>query len=100
MIERDTSEALHQAVDPTLHPTVSDAFDVLGNDTRLAILFALWDASDHGVSADGLSFSELRKHVDIADSGRFNYHLDKLTDRFIERTDDGYVLRRAGDSLV
>lgn len=87
-------------IDPVLNPTMSEAFEILGNETRLAILFALWDASEPGIGNDGLAFSDLRERVDVSDSGRFNYHLDKLTDRFIERIDGEYALRQAGESVV
>lgn len=66
-----------------------EAFSVLANETRLAILQELW-------WADGpLPFSDLRERVGAEDSGRFNYHLKKLTDHFVDRTDDGYELRTA-----
>lgn len=60
-----------------------DAFGLLGNETRLAILQALGDA------ADPLSFSELRDRVWVSDSGQFNYHLDQLTGPFVGQTDEG-----------
>lgn len=63
-----------------------EAFSVLADETRLAILRELW-------WADGpLPFSDLRERVGTDDSGRFNYHLKKLTDHFVDRTDDGYEL--------
>jgi hypothetical protein len=66
-----------------------EAFSVLADETRLAILQELW-------WADGpLPFSDLRDRVGATDSGRFNYHLKKLTDHFVERTDDGYELGTA-----
>lgn len=76
----------------TLAP--DDAFAVLGNETRMEILQAL------AKSDDPLSFSKLRDRVGMSDSGQFNYHLDKLTGHFLERTDDGYGLRRAGERVV
>ncbi|WP_276273430.1 ArsR/SmtB family transcription factor [Haloarcula litorea] len=68
-----------------------EAFGALSNATRVAILRALWDAD--GQTA---TFSELRDAVGMADSGQFNYHLDKLTGRFVTKTDDGYELTLAG----
>jgi hypothetical protein len=71
----------------------ADAFGVLADDTRMAILQALG-------AADGpLSFSALFDRVDVADSGGFNYHLDKLTDHFARKTDDGYELTTAGRQI-
>lgn len=71
-----------------------DAFAVLGNDTRMKILQTLGEADEP------LRFSELRDRIGVRDSGRFNYHLDKLTGHFITETDDGYALRPAGTRVV
>lgn len=76
----------------TLQP--DDAFSVLGNETRMEIIQTLGD------SDEPLSFSELRDRVGVSDSGQFNYHLDKLVGHFIEDTDDGYGLRRAGERVI
>jgi len=67
-----------------------EAFDLVGHEIRLDILVALDEA-------DGpVPFSDLRERVGTRDSGQFNYHLDKLTDRFVENSDDGYRLADAG----
>ncbi|WP_396611680.1 winged helix-turn-helix domain-containing protein [Haloferax sp. S1W] len=71
------------------------AFSLLADETRLAILRTLADTSD-----TPLTFSQLRERVGIADSGRFNYHLGKLTGRFVEKTDEGYELRLAGGLVI
>jgi len=71
-----------------------EAFDLVGHEIRLDVLVALEEA-------DGpLPFSDLRERVGTRDSGQFNYHLDKLTDRFVEQRDDGYVLADAGRRLT
>jgi DNA-binding transcriptional ArsR family regulator len=76
----------------TLSP--DDAFEVLGNETRMEILRALGDA-------DGpLSFSELHDRVGTRDSGGFNYHLERLTGHFVRKTEEGYVFRRAGRRVI
>lgn len=72
-----------------------DAFSILGNETRLEILLEL--AEEVG---DGLPFSELRKRVGVEDSGRFNYHLDKLSDGFIDKKDGTYRIRPSGLAVV
>lgn len=78
--------------------TVSDdaveAFSLLGDDTRLAIIRALWDADDP------LTFGELRTRVGVRDSGRFNYHLKKLNERFVRKREGGYELRFAGRRVM
>lgn len=72
----------------------AEAFEILGDDVRLSILQALKN-DRHPVS-----FSELRERTDVDDSGRFNYHLDRLRGHFIRRTDNGYKLRYHGKRVV
>lgn len=78
-----------------------EVFGVLGNETRMSILQAIWDAdvADHPQN-NVLPYSELQDLVGVANSGRFNYHLKQLTGRFIRKTDNGYQLREAGIYLV
>jgi len=78
----------------------TEAFAALGDETRLAILLALWEACDPTDPDDGVPFSELRERVGVSDSGRFNYHLDRLEGRFVRRVENGYALRRSGRQLV
>lgn len=75
-------------------------FEILGNEIRMGILQALWEAYDPLAERGPLAFSELRDAVDVADSGQFNYHLDRLRDRYVERTEEGYELRPVGLKLV
>ncbi|MFC7074137.1 winged helix-turn-helix domain-containing protein [Halovenus rubra] len=75
-----------------------DAFSILGDETRLTILLELADAFQ--TESDGLSFSELRRRVGVEDSGQFNYHLDKLSEGFIEKADDKYSIRSSGLAVV
>lgn len=78
--------------DTTLSP--DDAFAVLGNDTRMAILQTLGDADET------LAFSELRDRVGMRDSGQFNYHLEQLVGHFVNQRDEGYELRQAGRRII
>ncbi|MFC7166323.1 winged helix-turn-helix domain-containing protein [Halospeciosus flavus] len=71
------------------------AFALLGNETRIHILQELWRVDDRP-----LSFSELRRRVGVDDSAQFNYHLGKLTDHFVTKTDNGYDFRYAGEKVV
>ena len=71
-----------------------EAFDLVGHEIRLDVLMALDEADGR------VPFSDLRERVGTRDSGQFNYHLDKLTDRFVERSDEGYVLADAGRRLT
>ena len=61
----------------------ADAFAVLSDETRVAIVEALADEP-------GLSFAALRKRVGVADAGQFNYHLSKLRDRFVSKRGGEY----------
>jgi hypothetical protein len=76
------------------------AFDILGEETRVAILRALVEHRRENPRNPALSFSALRKRVGASDSGRFNYHLGKLRDRFVEKTDDRYALTFAGEQMA
>jgi DNA-binding transcriptional ArsR family regulator len=90
------------ATDAAAGPAATEAFKLLGNETRLTILSALWDAYEPFASDsdNAVRFSDLRQRVGTADSGRFNYHLDQLTDHFVRRTDAGYALSEAGRTIV
>ncbi|MDY6764143.1 MAG: helix-turn-helix domain-containing protein, partial [Halobacteria archaeon] len=71
-----------------------EAFNVLGNTTRVRILKTLGEA-------DGsLSFAELRDKVGHDDPGNFNYHLSKLEGHFVRKTDEGYELQSAGERVI
>jgi DNA-binding transcriptional ArsR family regulator len=69
----------------------ADAFGMLADPVRVEILATLWRLESAPVP-----YSELRDEVGLRDSGRFNYHLTKLTGQFVEKADDGYRLRPSG----
>ncbi|GAA0199844.1 helix-turn-helix domain-containing protein [Haladaptatus pallidirubidus] len=87
-----------------MHPTESTAGDIpetaiealgtLASEHRIAILREL------AVADEPLAFSELRERVGIRDTGRFNYHLSKLRERFVRETDGKYELGHAGERVV
>ncbi|QPV63910.1 helix-turn-helix transcriptional regulator [Halosimplex litoreum] len=80
---------------PPADAAAEDAFALIGNETRAAILRALGQRPHEGVS-----FSELREAVDPGmDSGQFNYHLSQLTGEFVDRGEDGYTMRAEGLTL-
>ena len=79
--------------------TANDAFQRLSDRTRLAILQALWEAYDPADETP-IRFAELRKRVGVGDPGRLNYHLNKLQDHFVRRTEDGYELTDSGKRIV
>lgn len=84
-----------------------EAFAALGNETRLEIIRVLWQVGaiqeydDVDETTDTtISFSDLRRRVDIRDNGQFNYHLSKLVPHFVRQTDDGYRLSGAGKKIA
>lgn len=79
------------AADVSTEARLESAFRLLANETRVKILFALYEAPNRVVS-----FSALNDRVGLADSGQFNYHLKQLTGRFIYRDEDGYALLFSG----
>jgi len=88
-------------------PNATEALALLGNETRLAILLALWERYEpHADGTDGspdlVAFSELFERVDYDNPGNFRYHLDQLEGRFVRRRTEreGYELRLPGLKLV
>lgn len=78
-----------------------EAFSFLGDGLRLAILQALAEReTDAGPRERTIAYSDLRRAVGERDSGKFNFHLRKLTGRFVTHTDDGYRLREPGREAV
>jgi len=85
---------------------LEEAFSVIADETRFGILRALWAAHTEnletvdGPTLEPVSFSRLRERVGVGDSGRFNYHLDRLVPRFVRSQAEGYVLADAGARAV
>lgn len=75
--------------------SAEEAFRLLGEETRMAILRAVWESPDGPVP-----FSEIRERVGNPDSGKFNYHLNKLRGHFLSAGEDGYRLTGAGREVV
>ncbi|WP_433629192.1 winged helix-turn-helix domain-containing protein [Halomicrococcus sp. NG-SE-24] len=100
MEETNSTESPLEAAAGAAGPRATEAFSVLGNETRLAILLALWDAYEPFEAENTVAFAELRKRVGMRDGSQFNYHLKQLVGHFVRHTDDGYELRRAGHQLI
>lgn len=77
-----------EETDPT------EALSVLADETRLDILRALAEADRV------LSYTELRERAGVRDSGRFNYHLERLCEYFVRETGEGYALGHAGSRVL
>lgn len=90
----------HDYPDPGESLSMEEALSILGEETRAQIVVELGDAvREDGIVPDALSFSALMDRVGAEDSGRFNYHLEKLVGTFVYKTDDGYVLGPPGHFL-
>lgn len=77
------------------------AFSVLDSEVRLAILDSLYERTvASGPLAGNATYSTIKADVDVEDSGRFSYHLDKLTDQFVTKTESGYRLAEPGREVV
>lgn len=73
------------------HEDLEDVFRTIGNETRLEVLGAIFEADEAVVP-----FSEIKDRVSIRDSGNLAYHLDRLAGRFVEHVDgEGYALSPA-----
>lgn len=71
----------------------------LADETRLRIIATL--AREQAGNGDAaIGFADLRRAVGVDDSGNFSYHLNRLSDRFVVRTDEGYVLTSAGTHVA
>lgn len=80
--------------------SATEAFELLGHETRLDILRTLASERRLNWQVSGLGFAELRKAVGVDDAGNFSYHLDKLRDGFVTKHGDEYVLTYAGMEIV
>jgi DNA-binding transcriptional ArsR family regulator len=78
----------------------SEAFEVLGNETRLAIIEALSNPGMTRPGTDGMGFAELREAVGVRDAGTFSYHLEKLRGHFLTKRDGTYRLRYPGSKIA
>jgi hypothetical protein len=78
----------------------AERFELLANETRMAIVRAL--ASERRVNWEpsGMTFARLRRAAAVRDGGRFNYHLERLLGTYVEQRGDTYVLTDAGLEVV
>ncbi|MFC7133567.1 MULTISPECIES: DUF7351 domain-containing protein [Salinibaculum] len=100
MTGRGSSTSSLEAAAKSAGADAIQAFAIVGNETRLAILLALWEAYDPYAEDNAVPFSELRRRVSVRDPGQFNYHLGKLAGQFVRKTAGGYELHPTGLHLV
>jgi hypothetical protein len=73
----------------------AEAFALIGDETRIAILEALWHVGERPAE-----FTTLYEMTETDNSAQFNYHLNQLTGHFVRKRDDGYELRTAGERVI
>lgn len=78
----------------------SEAFSLLGDETRMAVLEALVDVEHGPVRPAVRSFTELFEATGEETTAGFAYHLRQLRDVYVEKTDEGYRLTYAGLRVV
>lgn len=69
-------------------------FQAVGNELRIEILNRLAEATEP------IPFTTLQEELGLEDSGKFNYHLGKLTGHFVRKSSRGYELRHAGRAVI
>lgn len=100
MSETNSAELSLEAAAGAAGPHTTEAFAHLANETRLAILLALWEMYDPHAKENAVPFSELYDRVDYGHSGNFSYHLEQLEGQFVRKRADGYELRKPGLKVV
>lgn len=75
-------------------------FALLSDGTRVRIVQELYAHRRCAPEAPCLAFSDLYSRVDAEDSGRFNYHLERLCDTLVEKRESGYALTPLGTRLA
>lgn len=98
MTETDTTDLPLETTVGAAGQHATDVFALLGDETRLAILLALWDEYDPHTTDNTVPFSTIFDRVDYDDPGSFSYHLQQLEGQFIQQhaEGEGYELRVPG----
>jgi DNA-binding transcriptional ArsR family regulator/predicted RNA-binding Zn-ribbon protein involved in translation (DUF1610 family) len=101
MADAEPTESPLKAAAGTTGSDAADAFGILADETRLAILLALWEEYDPHED-DNVSFSRLFERTGYEDRGNFSYHLEKLEGTFVEQHAErgGYELSTPGLKIV
>lgn len=102
MVNTGTSESGRTIDEGTPDAKASEAFDLLGNETRLSILLAIWEEQIPLADDNTVPFSRIFDRVSLDDRGNVSYHLEQLEGQFITQHTDrgGYELLIPGLKLV
>jgi len=96
-----STESPLEAAAQTVSSDTAEALKLLADETRLAILLALWEEHEPFPNHN-VPFSRLLDQVDYDNRGNFSYHLEKLDGRFVMQHTErgGYELRTSGLKFV
>jgi len=96
------TESLLESASGAAGPHATEAFALLSDETRLAILVALWEEYDPPADDNTVSFSCIFDRVHYDDPGNLRYHLEKLRGQFVRQqaAGEGYELRETGKKVV
>lgn len=102
MADADTTDSPLTAAAGAADRQATEAFALLGNETRLSILLALWEEYDPHGGENTVPFSRIFERIDYDDPGNLRYHLEKLEGQFLRQHTErgGYELRETGLKLV
>ncbi|SFS33834.1 winged helix-turn-helix domain-containing protein [Halostagnicola kamekurae] len=83
----------------------AEAFGVLADPTRIAILRAFAEALDQNDDWSDdpmpiLSFSDVYERIDADSTSQLSYHLEKLDGTYLRQVDEGWKFTFAGESVV
>lgn len=94
------SDRLPDAEPPDVR--ASEAYGLLGNETRLSILLAIWEEQTPLAEDNPVPFSRIFDRVELNDRGNVSYHLEQLEGQFITQHTErgGYELLIPGLKLV
>jgi DNA-binding transcriptional ArsR family regulator len=101
MDDVESAESPLEAAARTVGVDTAEAFKLLADETRLAILLALWEEHEPLPDHD-VPFSDLLEWVDYDNRGNFSYHLEKLEGEFVTQHTErgGYELTTSGLKFV
>jgi hypothetical protein len=102
MAKAGPTESPLESASGAVGPHATEAFALLGDETRLAILLALWEEYDPHASENAVPFTRIFDRLDYDDPGNLRYHLEQLRGQFLRQqaAGEGYELRETGMKLV
>jgi DNA-binding transcriptional ArsR family regulator len=102
MAKADSTESVLTSAAGAAGQHTTEAFKLLADETRLAILLALWEEYDPHATGNAVPFSRIAERMDYDDPGNLRYHLEKLRGQFVQQraAGEGYELRETGLKLI